>query len=109
MFLAAPLAPEYGLGLYIAMGDGGWAFRGYVASSHPSDVFPMQARPAEEDKERFLHSRASLRLIRVDEDQPACMAGVHVGCMAMSRLLGSKAPAQQDLQEKMYGYDVYNL
>jgi hypothetical protein len=43
LFLAAPLAPQYGLGLYIAMGDGSWAFRGYVASNHPSDVFPLQA------------------------------------------------------------------
>jgi hypothetical protein len=42
LFLAAPLAPQYGLGLYIAMGDGSWAFRGFVASDHPSDVFPLQ-------------------------------------------------------------------
>lgn len=42
LFLGAPLAPQFGLGLYIAMGSGGWAFRGYVSSDHPSDVFPLQ-------------------------------------------------------------------
>ena len=27
LFLAQPLAPEFGLGLYVAVGDGGWMFR----------------------------------------------------------------------------------
>lgn len=27
LFLAAPLAPQAGLGLYLNVGDGGWAFR----------------------------------------------------------------------------------
>lgn len=42
LFLGRPIGPEVGLGLYVAMGGGGWNFRGYASSDHPSDTFPLQ-------------------------------------------------------------------
>jgi hypothetical protein len=77
LFLAAPLAPEYGLGLYIAMGDGSWAFRGYVASNHPSDVFPLQVsliawRHADPLRHRH-HDMLQLSVHQVLQEVTECM------------------------------------
>lgn len=44
LFLTVPncLGMDKGMGLYVKSHIGEWAYRGYVSSSHPSEVMPLQ-------------------------------------------------------------------